>query len=535
MSRDLAISVLLAFFGTHVVYAEIHGVEETRTDFERLAAEMPCLCLLSVLYDRPEHSFQAADPKKVEAHFRILAKATDRTYTKEALLSLLNHGDAKVQTLAAAALFDREDLTILPTLIELCDDNSATFDGHPELSEAWLRMSGIGPPAKKQTVGYIATNMVSFYMQRSGFGYGIAHETEPGFTEYWEPRKHRSHCAAWFAVQLARASQGTSPTQKNCIHRIRLLRKRIDKLPPDERTWTFLWLNDESGSDALITEKELVEACISIGPDKLLLMLQKRIPSDDPDLQPRRNDNWPYKRMQLFVLRHADELLRRGHGDALLACELWERDYQKHKIGDPTITSWWAVAAAHLEPSSASQILHAAMNRFQGEFDSEERATICIAMWQMCGMSEVKYILNWFFGDSPERGSFPNCRRLFIEAMSREANGREIIAELIKDQRLEELDWQSLESLIRAVNRWEETPIITEEEMRKAWHPLGQRCFHREKEKARKDYPKETEDLHGHLRDWRNRLRTTVSRLLEREANGGVSTKTDTGEGESPP
>ncbi len=106
----------------------------------------------------------------------------------------------------------------------------------------------------KQTAGYIATKMVSFYMERSGFHYGISHKTKAGFAEYWGARRNRSSCAAWFAVQLARASQGVGPTRKDYIHRICRLRKRIDKFPPDERTWVLLRLNGEMGSDTLVTE-----------------------------------------------------------------------------------------------------------------------------------------------------------------------------------------------------------------------------------------------------------------------------------------
>lgn len=530
MTRYLIITILTVFFGMPAVYAQVANVEQTRTDFEKLAAVMPYLCLSSVLYDRPDHySFQAADPKKTEEHFQILAKVTDGTYSMAALIGLLTHDDAKVRTLAAVALFDREDPSVLPSLVKLCDDESATFDGHPELSPTWLRVTGIGPPAKKQTVRDIAKMMVSFYMEHSGFHYGIAHKTQLGFTEYWNARSNRNHCAAWFAVQLARASQGISQTQKDCVHRIRLLREQIDKLSPDESSWVFLWLNGEAGSDALVTEKELIQVCRTLGPDKLLLMLQKKIPSDDPDLQSRTNNNWPYQRMQLFVLSHAEQLLRRGDGNTLLACERWERDFQKYGITDPTISPWWAVAAARLEPANASQILHEAMKRFQDEFDSYKRATLSVAMWELRGKAEMKFIVDWLFVEQPQRGSFPNCRGQFIEAMRGQINGREVIAEIIKDNRLNDLDWQSLERLVRAVNAWAKTPIVPEAEIRKVWHPLGQGHYHWEKDKATRDYPKETEELQVHLSDWRMKLRMSIQELLDGNAGrGNVDQKTPT-------
>ena len=518
--------MIYAVFGTLAVgCAEVQDTKQNRNDFERLATELPYLSISSVLYDRPDHLFQVADPKIREEHFRILGKVTDRKYSKKALLDLLTHSNPKVRTLAAVALFDREDPTVLPALVKLCADASATFDGHGELSATRLRFTGIGPPAKKRSVGDIAKKMVAFYMERSGFYYGLEHRTKPGFADYWDARKNRSYCAAWFAVQLARASQCTCPTQRGCIDRIRAVRRRIDDLPADDRTWVLLWLNGEDGSDVLATEKELVGACKKVGPKKLLLMLQNKIPSDDPDLQPRTNNNWPYRRMSLFVLRYADQLLRQSDSDTLLACERWQRDYQKHGITDPTITAWWAVAAARLKPNRASRILHAAMARFQGEHDSGERSTLCVAMWQLTGKSNTAFILDWFYEDAP-RGSFPNSRGSFIEAMGKDSNGKEIISQLIQDKRLAHIDWQSLERLVRVVNEWVDPPIATDEEIQKVRHPLGQRHYYRSRAEARQKYPKETKELQSHLSKWRKRLRMSIPKLLD----GDIESKKGTAE-----
>ena len=510
MIRVLAQAIILIFSGVFAILADMPETQQTQIDFESMAGELPYLSISAVLHDRPEEALQGADSKVHKQQLRVLRQVTDRIYPEEQLLELLDHDDAKVRTLAAVALFDREDPTVLPSLARLHEDKASTFDGAPEMSATYLQRSGIGPPAKRQSVGDVITSMVSFYMERSGFYHGIEHKTQPGFTEYWNARQHRSHCAGWFAVQLARASQGTSPTPMSRIAHIRRLRERIDELPTYERTWTLLWLNGDPGSDALATEEELVGLCKATGPDKLLLMLQNRIPSEDPDLQPRASNNWLYRRMTLFVLRHADQVLRPGDSAFLLASERWHRDYREHGITDPTISPWWAVAAARLDPANAPRILHTAMGRFQGKHDADERATLAVALWQSSGNSERSFLANWFFEESPVRGAFPNCRGSFIEAMRTEADGQEVITHLIRDKRLDELDWQSLERLVRAVNAWRGTPIVTEEEIRDVRHPLGQGHYHWEKDKARRDWPKETEELEKHLDDWRRQLRSSL-------------------------
>jgi len=354
MFKYLASVMMLLLVGLNAVKGADPDEAQTRRDFEQMATEMPYLAIESVLFDRNDHLFKVADPMERETHFRILKQATDRKYSKEELLKLLKHPDAKVRTLAMVSLFDRNDPTVLPALVELSNDEAATFDGHGKLSEGWLMTTGIGTPQKSQTVGYIAKKMVAFYMERAGYYYGIKHPTEAGFEKYWEVRKGRSYCASWFAVQLVRAGRGTTPISPECAARIRDLRQRINALPPDDCAWVLLWLYKEDGGAELVTEDELVSACQRLGPDKLVVLLQNKNPSDDPDLQPRFSNNYHYNCMMDFVLAHAVQLLRREDSDKLLECEAYQRDYYKHGLGDPNLTPLWEIAAKQLRAKSLS-------------------------------------------------------------------------------------------------------------------------------------------------------------------------------------
>ena len=515
MIAKLATLLALAFLRLGAVAAEIPDLEQTRADFANLSAQLPYLVVDAILYDRPHFLFRVEDPKEQAEYFRLLKQATDPKYPKAALLDLLVEADAKVRTLAAVALFDREDPSVLPALARLCDDAAPTFDGHGKLSAEWLRHTGIGPPELKQTVRDIANRMVGFYLERSGFHYGVKHDSEPGFEAYWRARKDRPHCAAWFAVQLARASWGTGPTQKECLERIRAVRARIDQLPDAERGWVLLWLNGEAGSDALATEEELVDACKKLGPQKLLQLLRDKIPSDDPDLQPRANNNWPYKRMQLFVLRHAAALLQRGDSAALLACEEWQRGYAKRGAADPLISAEWAVAAARLDPPRAPRILREAMKRFQGDYDADERATLAIAMWQLAGKREMPYVLDWLYEDPAKPRSYPGPRSTFIEAVGKAHNGQQIIRAIIEDPRMDKLGWQPTDRLVRAVNAWSNAPLVTPDELGKAWHPLGPAGYDFEQAAAEEKYPKETAELRAQLKKWQERLRAIAPNLTQ--------------------
>ncbi|MFN3153684.1 HEAT repeat domain-containing protein [Bremerella sp.] len=505
MVRSIIVTLLGVSMAASCQLVHAAELEKAQVEFETLARELPNLDLDSVLYDRLE-SRSRWWPETGEVHQRVLEKVTDVAYTKETLLKLLKHEDAKVRTLAAVALFDREDPSVLPALVELCDDDAATFPAYMAFAYASFDLPKKDPPTVDQTVANVAAKMVAFYMGRAGYQYGVKHKTQPGFAEYWEARQDRSHCASWFAVKLARASQSRFPVRETRIPLIKEIHQQIGQLPPDERAWNLLWLSGENGRQWLVSDEELVEICQALGPEKLLRMLENNIPSDDPDLQPQPKSNSYYQLMQMFVLRHADQLLRPEDADALLACERWQRDYLKHGISDPLINPWWAIGAAHLQPKDASRVLHSAMQRFQGEFDSRHQAAIAIALWQLCGVAEKDFIVDWFYEVAPDRGAFPHCRGQFIVAMQQETNGREIVTQIIQDKRLDRLDWQSLDRLVHAVNAWEEKPIFTQDQLRQVWHPLGEGHYHWEKGKAQIDFPKETAELERHLQTWRTRL-----------------------------
>ncbi|PQO41947.1 HEAT repeat domain-containing protein [Blastopirellula marina] len=516
MTRLWLLSVVLLAGPVSTSAAQVSDLEKTRAEFEALATEVPLLSISSVLYNRFDH-LTFRNTENPEQYQQAMRKVTGGNYARETLLSLLSDDDPKIRTLAAIALFDREDPHDLPALVALCDDNAETF---PRLQESayalnLFQKSEKAPPTTKQTVGEVAKKMVAFYMGRSGFYYGVSHPKEPGFDAYWQARQHRTSCVGWFAVQLDRASQASFPVRDERLPLIKAVRQRIDALPADQRAWTLLYLGGSQQNEVLVNEVELLEACQSLGADKLLQMLQHKIPTDDPDLQPRKRDNSYYKRMQMFVLRHAQQLLRKKDSAALLACERWQRDYLRHGISNPLLTPWWAIAAAQLNPGQAAEILHAAYDRFQGEYDAGNQAQLCIALWQLGGQKELDFIRDWFYEVEPERGMSIHSRIRLIQAMQDDPHGREMIAKIIQDQRLDDLDWQSLRQLIQTVNAWTASPVVTEEDLQAARHPLGISHYHWEKERARKDYPAETKALEANLQDWRNKLHAIAPQLLK--------------------
>ena len=503
LSRLIAVALT-----TSAVAEKTTDFDETRREFEAFAAQLPYLDTASIINDLPVHSFSGADSWQRLRHFDVLRMATDQRHPKDALIHTLKNPDPRVRTLAAVALFDRDDPSVLPALVPLCHDQAPTFYGHGVLKESSMMPSGIGPPPLEQDVATIARRMVNLYMCPAGFAHGIESASNPGFKEYWAARKERSYCAGWFTVKLFRASHGTSRIYSDTISRIQAVRREIDQLPGDDRDWILLWLNGDMGSEHLVTESELVEACQRLGANKLLLMLQNRLPSDDPDLQPRSNSCWEKSRMVHFVLSHATQLFRSEDSEKLLRFE------KMHRY-DPT--PLWAIAAASLRPDDASAILHDAMRGSRSKFLARDRAELCAAMWGLVGDIEGAYILDCFYGAQPEWESFTEGRRDFLNRVKSQPKAKEMMFRLIEDSRFDEIDWGSLVVMVRMINQWMGEPVVTEDDIRKVHHPLGEWSSPDQLSKAKESHPKETSDLLDQLRLWREKLRTCAPKLIEAE------------------
>ncbi len=236
------------------------------------------------------------------------------------------------------------------------------------------------------------------------------------------------------------------------------------------------------GCDALATESELVDAAREIGADRMLLLLQRKIPSDDPDLQPSPGNNWRYRQMCTFVLKHAPQLLREDQVPALLLCDQWERESPQHGVTDPLLSPWWLIAASELEPVQSKPRLDAAFDRFGTDTD------LAVALWRFFGTNETSRLVNWFYCHTSRDGSADHARTEFLCAVSkararspeevnlasakgpvdmsdfcsvpetRTADQEHLLTAIVRDSRLSDLTYDSLEMLVQIAHAWSHAP-----------------------------------------------------------------------------
>jgi hypothetical protein len=440
---------------------------------------------------------------------RVRAFLESGTWRTTDVVPLLTHADPRVRALALVALYSADDPRLLPAMAALVDDAARTFPAaQPHAAPMGMKIPTV---LVEQTVGQIAMAIVSTYMESGGFFYGPKGiRNQPGFDAYWKPRAARAWTAGWFKVRLARMGHSSSPTMKDRYPAIRALRAQIDTLPDPDRTYILLWLHREFGADVLASEDELVRLTRQLGPDNLLDLLRRNIRSNDPDLQARSNNNHGYSQMCVFILRHADVLLRPGDAKALLDQETWERGFQARGISDPLISPWWAIAAAQLTPQSAASILEAAHARFQDDYQGFDRLELATAAWRLTGDGAVA--LDWFYRQVARnlgQESYYFDKLLKTEGRS----GRSLAKLAIAHPEFDELNWKSLEVLARAVNEWQGREVVSNDELESAWSPGGFDFYYKDVATALSEYPKETREFLARLARWRQQLRAASSGL----------------------
>ena len=440
---------------------------------------------------------------------RLRAFLESRSWGAADVVPLFKHPDPRVRTLALVAAYATDDPKLLPAIDVLVDDVATTFpEAQPHSAPPMLK---IPPVLTPQTVGHIATAIVRVYMESGGFLYGPRGlNGQPGFDDYWKLRASRTSAAGWWSVRLARTGHSSSPTMKDRVPAIRSLRAEIDRLPEPDRTYILLWLHGEMGSEVLASEDELIEMARRLGADNLVDVLRRSIRSDDPDLQPRPSNNHRYGRMCVFILQHADALLRPADATTLLDQETWERGYLPRGISDPLISPWWAIAAAQLTPASSASILDAAYLRFQDEYQGADRLELSAARWRLGGDGATA--LNWFYAQLSRPTGMES--HYFDRLLKTPGRSPQSLAKLaIAAPMFDELNWKSLEVLARAVNEWLGREVVSENELQSTWSPRGVDFFYTDVARARAEYPKETAEFLRRLARWRQQIRAAAAGL----------------------
>ncbi len=462
--------------------------ESVQSLFERVANEMPCFpygyCLIDTFDDR---GF-AVPPSMIKRYEALIPLVLDPALPLAEVLPLLHHNDPKVRVLAIVAVFAREDPKLLPGIAALRADTALTIPA-PEPAGAQVPPPDIEtrpPHLRPLTVGEVAEAAIHWYTSQGGV---------KDYDAFLNDYGNRKFSAAFFAVQMARATQWTTPLRRGRDAHVRAVRARIDQLPEPDRDWMLLAFPD---NDALATEAEYVAAAKSLGHDVLLNVLQDIPQYDDPGLLPKTGSSplERYNAIKGFILRNAKQLLRPEDAPVLL---------NKQGVA-------WTLAVAELQPKSAPALLKARIQSSSKQYEDYDRLKMALMLWRIAGLTEKAYLTDWFYTETPARQYFfPPVRAAFVSDLAKnEPANRTMLAILLTDPRADTLGWTELKSIAYVVNTWTKTPVIDPQSLQSAWHPLGEPRYAQFAEEARTKYPKETANLEETVNDWRKRLRESV-------------------------
>ena len=482
-----------------------------RAGLERLAGQIVVLSPEDFLYGFRE-SYRL--PDRYRPPLRELARFVEEpNRTIDEFLPLLDHSNPKVRTLALIALYSLEDPKVLPRILPLVTDGAATFLAMQKFGSVYPPSAPLPPDlTKSQTVGEIATEIMNMYLKSGGYLYGpLGMSGEPGFRQYWNERGARDYSAGWWSVWLDRAGHGTRPTPLDTYAAIRALRAKIDRVPEPDRTYTLLMLHDEAGADILVSRLELVESLKRLGTDAAIDLVRRRIRTDDPDLLPSpRNRSSRHGVLCGFVLQNAGALLRSDDAKTILEQEAWERDFQSHRFTDPVITPLWAIAAAQLDRANAASILRQGYTRFQGTYDGRSQLELAHALWTLGDDEQARTVADWVYKELDHHmGGEADALAGLLQIGDR-SRGLRLAGTIIDDPRFDDLNWKSIETLVRAMSGWTGRAIVSERDLESTQSPLGSDFFMKDRETALARYPSEIGELLARLARWRGLLRDAI-------------------------
>ena len=433
----------------------------------------------------------------------------------------LKDAKPRIRTLAMCALWLKGNPKDLPLFHALVEDKAPTFpsvsfharSNFPSLDKTPVQLrEEVG--YSQQSVGDFAETFVGTYMQASG--------VRDGFASYWDERKDLEHCLGWFVVKMRMGDQGliTPPLGQDRMARIQRLRSEIDTLNPADRAWTLLALTapymdsrQDAGPAALASIDDLVRAAQQIPRDSLLdFLLEDKIVSRDPDLRVGDHSPFHLRRTQVFLLVHADQLLRAEDADRLLARE--QRIREKHEGKDPSfyVDASWAIGAANLQPDRADEILHGAFKRFSDGDKSRHQDQRCFLVQSMCrhlGEMVDEFVLDWFFTELPEPTAFGFGRHRFADWLGEEKQAR-VLKAIFSDPRGVDLDWTTFRDLGSAVNRAAGEPVISQELIWAADPKFDWRRPSEGKEARFNEHPAPKPEREAILQEWREAIQKTL-------------------------
>ena len=400
-------------------------------------------------------------PPLVLEQTKLVTELTALSRDRERLVVLLTHPDPKVRALVLGALFLRQDGRDLPLIAYLLHDAAATLpDLHPTMYSAPID-NPLPHMESPQTVGELARRMLQrYHMIPSDTEIKVEKNTGPDFASRWKSYEGRTFAASWMQEKMERASRRYLSVVPKYRVDIDAVIADIDALPAPDRDWTRLYVlcpqHNIGHRDAFMQDAELIATARRLGPAALMMYLQHKPVSSDPDLP---GHFWS---MSHFILLNADKLLRMSDSEALLACEATESS-------EDGVSPLWRIAVALLQPSRAAEVLKPALEA-ENRYSYDAEGQLAGYLWRTSGLKEKQYLTEWFLQTLSKPRALDNYPDSFLRKVREVglSGTNELIAGLVQDSRFDRSGWEVLREVLEIANDGRPEPIVNSETMYRA-------------------------------------------------------------------
>lgn len=492
--------------------AAVLCAQATAADVRTAAAAIEAIDYGELVYGRFGAVLQTTEQQPGLAAFAELAA---RPPSVDDLDALLRDEDAKVRTLAALLLFDREQKELLPQLATLVGDEADTFaDAQRDASQAFL--GGRAPPRTRwserpTTVGAVAQQLL-------GFVYAIASprvdpDPKKAFEAFWKQHGAPDANAVWLRLRLVRAHGGITPVRPPWDERVARVRAAVDKLPSPDRELLTIGLSELTfiPTECFATDEERIAAAKKLGDEVLLLCLAGDFPSKDPGLRALFCGSGVFGTMSTlhrFVLSPQHEIFGPGAAKHLLALETEQRKRAASTTG--FVDAGWVTTAASLQRKHATEWLQAALDRFAEPYETQQRAQLLAALAQFGDAASEAVVVERFWRDDLtfQCGTYRRTEVLAAVGRCPRDKAVRVLRALLAAPAAADIDPATAVELDVAVGALLGARPVGEETVRAVHHPFGvhQLCMKQQQQMARAQYPAETERVFATARAWRDTI-----------------------------
>ena len=412
---------------------------------------------------------QEAADQYYETSKRIVRKLSTHRWDETDLIALLDHPDAKVRTLAAAALITTDNPNNVLPLAKLLRDDSPTFPSPPYFRESAHHTHG---ELFRQTVAHVVIEFVRPYMPDTFVFDALLNRKASvvaDFKRHFSTRESPAAICQDFEIWRRRAWGEATDSLEEYNERLHRIRDRLINIPMPDRAWYAMAIGG-SHSDIyqrqqqLLSDESIVELARNLGHEKLIRAVTLQVEAPEMFLQPvpsgspRQNlEERHLRAIRNFILRHAKELLRTDDANQLIDLAAKELQLDGGMLG-----SQLTIAAAELQPDRAIEIVHNAHNVLFETRSWPHSDELAITLWKKGGISQRDVIIDWFYHQSGIPIIPSKSIRYFLMNIDNisKPDGKILIASIIKDPRLETLDWETTKTLVGILNRRLNPPWI---------------------------------------------------------------------------